>query len=242
MQSPDEAAYVAQRPVALPPAYRSGDQRLLSLAKEARERAEEILLKAETFKDAYAKQKMREIAAAYVKARTGRPLDKAQARAADLFRANVRRRPVACPRRLRERPGRDCQSFSADGSTRKLTFLLRREPDARFGVRGWCAADATLRPCAGPDSLSQCHRESGPSRPASPGGHLRSGRLALRYGRPNREGPAGQGKPGVPRRFHQASPMRFWELGLMRARIARANCQRCDAVARSNSARPCVKL
>jgi hypothetical protein len=41
------------------------DQRLLSLAREARERAEEILTKAETFKDAEAKQRMREIAAKY---------------------------------------------------------------------------------------------------------------------------------------------------------------------------------
>jgi hypothetical protein len=41
------------------------DQRLLSLARDARERAEEILVKAETFKDAYAKQKMREIAMKY---------------------------------------------------------------------------------------------------------------------------------------------------------------------------------
>jgi hypothetical protein len=43
------------------------DQRLLSLAREARDRAEELLVKAETFKDADAKQKMREIAAKYVK-------------------------------------------------------------------------------------------------------------------------------------------------------------------------------
>jgi hypothetical protein len=42
------------------------DQRLLSLAKDARERAEEILAKADTFKDAVAKQKMMEIAAKYV--------------------------------------------------------------------------------------------------------------------------------------------------------------------------------
>jgi hypothetical protein len=41
------------------------DQRLLSLAREARERAEEILVKAETFRDAEAKQKMREIAVKY---------------------------------------------------------------------------------------------------------------------------------------------------------------------------------
>jgi hypothetical protein len=41
------------------------DQRLLSLAKDARERAEEILTRAETFQDAYAKQKMREIAVKY---------------------------------------------------------------------------------------------------------------------------------------------------------------------------------
>jgi hypothetical protein len=41
------------------------DKRLLSLAREARERAEEILVKAETFQDAEAKQRMREIAAKY---------------------------------------------------------------------------------------------------------------------------------------------------------------------------------
>jgi hypothetical protein len=43
------------------------NQRLLSLARESRARAEEISVKAETFKDAAAKQKMREIAEAYVK-------------------------------------------------------------------------------------------------------------------------------------------------------------------------------
>jgi hypothetical protein len=43
------------------------DQRLLLLAGECRERAEELLVKAETFKDADAKQKMREIAVKYVK-------------------------------------------------------------------------------------------------------------------------------------------------------------------------------
>jgi hypothetical protein len=42
------------------------DQRLLSLAREARDHAEEILVKAETFKDADAKQRMREIAFKYV--------------------------------------------------------------------------------------------------------------------------------------------------------------------------------
>jgi hypothetical protein len=43
------------------------DQRLLLLARDARERAEEILVGAETFQDAYAKQKIREIAEKYVK-------------------------------------------------------------------------------------------------------------------------------------------------------------------------------
>jgi hypothetical protein len=43
------------------------DQRLLLLAGECRERAEELLVKAETFKDPDAKQKMREIAVKYVK-------------------------------------------------------------------------------------------------------------------------------------------------------------------------------
>jgi hypothetical protein len=42
------------------------DQRLLSLAREARDHAEEILVKAETFKDAGAKQRMLEIAENYV--------------------------------------------------------------------------------------------------------------------------------------------------------------------------------
>jgi hypothetical protein len=42
------------------------DQRLLLLARDARERAKEILAKAETFKDAGAKQTMREIAAKYL--------------------------------------------------------------------------------------------------------------------------------------------------------------------------------
>jgi hypothetical protein len=41
------------------------DKRILSLAREARERAEEILVKAETFQEAEAKQRMREIAAKY---------------------------------------------------------------------------------------------------------------------------------------------------------------------------------
>jgi hypothetical protein len=43
------------------------DQRLLLLAGECRERAEELSVKAETFKDADAKQKMLEIAVKYVK-------------------------------------------------------------------------------------------------------------------------------------------------------------------------------
>jgi hypothetical protein len=41
------------------------DKRFLELAQESRDRAEEILSKAETFKDAGAKQKMLEIAAKY---------------------------------------------------------------------------------------------------------------------------------------------------------------------------------
>jgi hypothetical protein len=43
------------------------EERLLTLAREARERAEEVLTRAETFQDAGAKQKMREIAAEYEK-------------------------------------------------------------------------------------------------------------------------------------------------------------------------------
>ena len=43
------------------------DKRLLALAREARDHAEEILVKAETFKDPDAKQRMREIAAQYEK-------------------------------------------------------------------------------------------------------------------------------------------------------------------------------
>ncbi len=42
------------------------DQKLLALAKERRERAEEILTRAETFKDAHAKQRMRALAVKYV--------------------------------------------------------------------------------------------------------------------------------------------------------------------------------
>jgi hypothetical protein len=42
------------------------NQRLLALAREARDHAEEVLVKAETFKDEAAKQRMREIAAKYV--------------------------------------------------------------------------------------------------------------------------------------------------------------------------------
>jgi hypothetical protein len=53
------------------------DQRLLFLARDARERAEEILAKAETFKDASAKQNMREIAAKYLEMAEG--LEKAAA-------------------------------------------------------------------------------------------------------------------------------------------------------------------
>jgi hypothetical protein len=43
------------------------DQRLLAIARNARERAEEILVKAETFKDADAKRGMHAIAVKYVK-------------------------------------------------------------------------------------------------------------------------------------------------------------------------------
>jgi hypothetical protein len=42
------------------------NQRLLSLAREARDHAEEVLIKAETFKDTDAKRSMREISAKYV--------------------------------------------------------------------------------------------------------------------------------------------------------------------------------
>jgi hypothetical protein len=42
------------------------NQKLLAHARDARERAEEVLAKAETFRDAYAQQKMREIAVKYV--------------------------------------------------------------------------------------------------------------------------------------------------------------------------------
>jgi hypothetical protein len=41
------------------------DTRLLALAHECRERAEEILTKAETFQDAHAIERMRGIAASY---------------------------------------------------------------------------------------------------------------------------------------------------------------------------------
>jgi hypothetical protein len=43
------------------------EERLLTLAREARERAEEVLTRAETFQDARAKQTMREIAGEYEK-------------------------------------------------------------------------------------------------------------------------------------------------------------------------------
>jgi hypothetical protein len=43
------------------------DAKLLSLARELRARAEEVLAQAETFEDAGARQKMREIAASYEK-------------------------------------------------------------------------------------------------------------------------------------------------------------------------------
>jgi hypothetical protein len=43
------------------------DQRLLSLARDARARAEEILTRAETFHDAEAKQRMLELAVKYQK-------------------------------------------------------------------------------------------------------------------------------------------------------------------------------
>jgi hypothetical protein len=67
----------AARPVAHAPSVRgdgmqpyrwSGetlDQRLMALSRECRERAEEILVKAETFKDADAREGMRRIAEAY---------------------------------------------------------------------------------------------------------------------------------------------------------------------------------
>jgi hypothetical protein len=41
------------------------DQRLLALARDARDRAEEILVKAATFKDTGARERMRRIAANY---------------------------------------------------------------------------------------------------------------------------------------------------------------------------------
>jgi hypothetical protein len=41
------------------------DQRLLSLARDCRDRAEEILIKGDAFEDAHAKQKMCEIAVKY---------------------------------------------------------------------------------------------------------------------------------------------------------------------------------
>jgi hypothetical protein len=44
-----------------------GRKDFLTLAREARERAEEVLTRAETFQDARAKQKMRAIAAEYEK-------------------------------------------------------------------------------------------------------------------------------------------------------------------------------
>jgi hypothetical protein len=43
------------------------DQRLLLLAREARDHAEDVLVRAETFKDEDAKQRTREIAVQYVK-------------------------------------------------------------------------------------------------------------------------------------------------------------------------------
>jgi hypothetical protein len=43
------------------------DQMLLSLAKEARERAEEVLTRAETFYNAEALERMRKIGANYIK-------------------------------------------------------------------------------------------------------------------------------------------------------------------------------
>jgi hypothetical protein len=43
------------------------DQRLLTLAREARDQAEETLVKAETFKDAEAREKMRKISTKYLK-------------------------------------------------------------------------------------------------------------------------------------------------------------------------------
>jgi hypothetical protein len=43
------------------------DQRLLALARESRERAEELLVKAETFKDASPKQGMLDTATKYLK-------------------------------------------------------------------------------------------------------------------------------------------------------------------------------
>jgi hypothetical protein len=43
------------------------DQKLLSLARDARERAEEVSTRAETFNDAGAREKMRRIAASYEK-------------------------------------------------------------------------------------------------------------------------------------------------------------------------------
>jgi plasmid stabilization system protein ParE len=47
--------------------WKMPDQRLLFLARDARERAEEILAKAETFNDGSAKQTMRELAVRYEK-------------------------------------------------------------------------------------------------------------------------------------------------------------------------------
>jgi hypothetical protein len=49
------------------PRSRMPDQTLLSLAREARERAEEALTRAETFYDAEAREAMLRIAANYIK-------------------------------------------------------------------------------------------------------------------------------------------------------------------------------
>jgi hypothetical protein len=61
------------------------EERLLTLAREARDRAEEVLTKAETFQDARAKQKMRKIAADYEKIADRLEQAAADRRAVDTF-------------------------------------------------------------------------------------------------------------------------------------------------------------
>jgi hypothetical protein len=88
-------------------------QRLLSLARDARDRAEEISTRAETFNDAGAREGMRRIAASYEK--LAQRLERPQTRQSSCYISLLARRDVAfvqCDRNAREGWGTGLISLS----------------------------------------------------------------------------------------------------------------------------------